>query len=321
MAEAVSRRKGLLDLGSTRIARLVFSEADFLPGLIADLYGTVIVLQSLSAGAERFLDAAAETLMAETGVKSVFIKNDADIRKREGLELYSKFAGEAAESPVKVLSDGIAYLIDFKSGQKTGFFADQRRAYEVVKRYSRGSRLLDCFSYSGAFSMNALKNGAESAVLVDISESAIALARETARANGVSHKCEFIVENAFDYLKEASVSARRGIMKSEEYFDLAVLDPPAFAKNRASLPKALAGYKELALRASSLMKKGGRLLSCTCSHHVGAVDFFYSQAEAFSDAGAVAFMEDAGFQDMRDHPVLSSMPETLYLKYFLFQLR
>jgi len=321
VSEAVARRKVHFDFNDIQIARLIFSEADFLPGLIADRYGPLITVQSLSAGAERFLETAVDALMAETGVKSVFIKNDAEIRRREGLELYTKFIGIDIESPVKVTSDGIHYLIDFASGQKTGFFADQRRAYDVIRRYSKGGRVLDCFSYSGAFSMNALRHGAESAVMVDISETAIALAKETARLNGVYHKCAFFAENAFDHLKESYLTAKRGIMKKNEFYDFIVLDPPAFAKNKASVPKALSGYKELALRAASLLNKGGRVLTCTCSHHVGIEDFYRSQADAFSDAGVTAFTEAAGFQDERDHPILSCMDETLYLKFFLFQVR
>lgn len=321
LARAVARRRGYFDLSVTRIARLVNSEADLFPGLVADLLGGVVVVQTLSAGADRFLDAAVEFFRSEFPSHSILVKNDAGVRKLEGLECYVKWAaGRERTAPEMVNSDGIHYFIDLSGGQKTGFFADQRRAYDLLSHNAPGGRVLDCCSYSGAFTMNAFKRGAGSSVLVDISAGAIELAKETARANGVFDKCEFVVANAFDYLKESYYASRKGLIPAEKKFDFIVLDPPTFTKTKASLPKALAGYKELALRAAAIAKRPGKILSCSCSFHVGLDDLLRSQCDAFADAGATAYVVASGFQDERDHPMLTAMPETLYLKYFLFEL-
>jgi len=320
LADALNRRKSYFDFKKTGILRLVFSEADLLPGLIVDMYGGIIVIQALSAGAEKFIETTVSFFEKELKPETIYIKNDAEIRKLEGLELYVKFIGNKPAGPVSVCSDGIFYIIDIAGGQKTGFFADQRRAYAELDGNVTGGRVLDCFSYVGSFSMNAFKYGARESVLVDISESAIENARETAKLNKVYDKCSFIAANAFDYLKEESKKAKTGKYSAKEYFDFVILDPPTFTKSKAGLPKALAGYKEIALRAVSLMKKKSKLLTCTCSHHVGAQDFYQSQCDAFKDGGVLAYMLRAGFQDERDHPILCSMPETLYLKYYMFQI-
>ncbi|HNY11195.1 MAG TPA: class I SAM-dependent rRNA methyltransferase [Candidatus Wallbacteria bacterium] len=317
---AIAKRRRHFDFNKTRILRLVHSEADLLPGFIADMFGDVIVVQSLSAGAERFLKDAVACIQKELKPQSVFIKNDAGVRRLEGLESYCTWEGRSLSGPQKVTSDGIHYLIDFSGGQKTGFFADQRRAYDLLAHNVTGGRFLDCCSYSGAFSMNAFMHGAGSSVLVDISADAIALAKETAKLNGCYDKCEFVVANAFDYLKENYYASKKGGLRNEDKFDFIVLDPPTFTKSKAALPKALAGYKELMLRAAELVKKPGKILSCSCSFHVGIDDFYRSQCDAFSDARATAYTLSCGFQDERDHPMLTSMPETLYLKYFLFEI-
>ena len=320
LSDALNRRRNYFDFNKTGILRLVFSEADLLPGLIVDMYGKTIVIQALSAGAERYLDATISFFEKALAPETIYVKNDAEVRKLEGLEIYTKFIGAKPAGPVSVCSDGIFYIIDITGGQKTGFFADQRRAYAELDGYVTNGRVLDCFSYVGSFSMNAFKYGAKESVLVDISAAAIENAKETAKLNNVYNKCSFIVANAFDYLKEESKKAKIGKYSEKEYFDFIILDPPTFTKSKSGLPKALAGYKEIALRAVSLMKKNSKLLTCTCSHHVSSQDFYNSQCEAFKDAGVLAYTLKSGFQDERDHPILCSMPETLYLKYYMFQI-
>lgn len=316
---ALDRRRALIDMNRVTILRLLNSEADMVPGLVVDKYGDHLVLQSFAAGAERFVDVALDFYEKETRCRGILVKNDASVRKLEGLELYSRWRGESAKGPLRVLSDGVHYIVDPAGGQKTGFFADQRRAYGLLEGRVAGGAVLDCFSYSGAFSMNAFKYGAKSSVIVDISKDAVELARETARLNGVYDRCEFVCANAFDYLKNES-SKYKVSANNEPPFDFVVLDPPTFTKSKAHVAEALRGYKEIALRGARLVKNGGFILSCSCSFHINMNDFYDSQCAAFSDAGAVGYLQCAGFQDERDHPVISSMPESLYLKYFLFQI-
>ncbi len=320
LADALNRRRSTIDFNKTSIIRLLNSEADFLPGLIVDKYGDTLVLQSLSAGAENFIEYAVEFYQKELSPSGILIKNDAPVRKLEGLPLHTAWRGNPVTEARRVLSDGIYYLIDFAGGQKTGFFADQRRAYELLNGRVENGSVLDCFSYTGAFSMNAFKYGAARSTIVDISADAIELARQTAKLNGVYDKCEFICANAFDYLKNQSLKYRAasGI---EPPFNFIILDPPTFTKSKSSVADALKGYKEIALRAAKIVKNNGMILTCSCSFHIGLTDFYNSQCEAFSDANVTAYLQSAGFQDERDHPILSSMPETLYLKYFLFQIR
>ncbi len=319
LTAALNRRKNLFDFEHVTIMRLFNSESDFLPGLIVDRYDDFIVLQSLTAGAEKFIEIAVRFYEKELKCRAVLIKNDSPVRKLEGLELYSALRGNASGGPRVVLSEGIYYIIDPEKGQKTGFFADQRRAYESLKGRVSGRAMLDCFSYSGAFSMNAFKYGASHAVIVDISSGAIDLARQTAELNGVGAKCEFICANAFDYLKTESMKYK-GNLNNQQPFDFIVLDPPAFAKSKSSVPEALRGYKELALRAARLVKNGGYILNCSCSFHVRMNEFYDAVCGAFSDANVTGYLQNSGFQDERDHPVISSMPESLYLKYFLFSI-
>lgn len=316
---ALDRRRKLIDLNKVAIVRLLNSEADFVPGLVVDKYGDYLVLQSLAAGAERFIDTALDFYEKETGCRGILIKNDAQVRKLEGLDMYCQWRGESASGPLRILSDGVHYIVDLAGGQKTGFFADQRRAYALLEGRVNGGALLDCFSYSGAFSMNAFKYGAKSSVIVDVSKEAVELARETAKLNGVYDKCEFVCANAFDYLKNES-SKYKAASGNEPPFDFVVLDPPTFTKSKSHVGEALRGYKEIALRAARLVKNGGFILTCSCSFHITMSDFYDSQCAAFSDAGAVGYLAGAGFQDERDHPVISSMPESLYLKYFIFQM-
>lgn len=316
---ALARRRGQFDFEKVTIMRLLNSEADFLPGLAVDRYGDFLVLQALSAGAENFVETAVDFYQKELKCSGIFIKNDAPVRKLEGLPLYSNWRGCAASGPQQILSEGIYYIVDPASGQKTGFFADQRRAYALLDGRVKGKSILDCFSYTGAFSMNAFKYGAARAVIVDISREAVEIAEQTAKLNGVYDKCEFICANAFDYLKNES-GKYKAAANIEPPFDFVVLDPPAFAKSKSNAYEALRGYKEIALRAARLVKNNGYILSCSCSFHIGMSDFYASQCEAFSDANAVGYLQAAGFQDERDHPIISCMPETLYLKYFIFSI-
>ncbi len=316
---ALTRRRRCFDFEKITIMRLLNSEADFVPGLIVDRYGDFLVLQALSAGAENFVETAVDFYLKELKCKSIFIKNDAPVRKLEGLALYSSWRGVSVAGPQQILSDGIYYIVDPASGQKTGFFADQRRAYALLDGRVNGKFILDCFSYTGAFSMNAFKYGAARAVMVDISSEALEMARQTAKLNGVYDKCEFICANAFDYLKNES-GKYKAMANIEPPFDFVALDPPAFAKSKSNVSEALRGYKEIALRAARLVKNNGYILSCSCSFHIGLNDFYNSQCEAFSDANAVGYLQAAGFQDERDHPIISCMPETLYLKYFIFAI-
>jgi len=318
LKKALNNRLLQFDFNKTAILRLLHSEADFVPGLIVDKYGDAVVIQALSAGAEKFVECAAGFYTKALGVKSVLIKNDASIRKIEGLDIYLRWIGTPLTGPQKILSDEIYYIINIEQGQKTGFFADQRRAYRELSGRVKDASVLDCFSYSGAFSMNAFKYGARRSTLVDISEDALELAKQSARLNGVYDKCEFICGNAFDYLKKESAGVKNHEI-AQLPFDFIILDPPTFTKSKANVNEALRGYKEIALRAARLIRDGGFIMSCSCSFHIGLDDFLNSQRDAFSDSHVRAQLIGAGFQDERDHPMLMQMPETMYLKYFLFR--
>lgn len=286
--------------------RLVHAEADLLPSLIVDKYGDYAVIQALSQGMDRLTPFIVATLEALIRPKGILARNDARTRELEGLERrVDVLAGEVPET-IDVVETGITYSVDVRHGQKTGLFLDQRENRQAAARYARG-RLLDCFSYNGGFALT-LARMCEETIAIDISEEAVSRVRKNAERNSLSIDAR--VGNVFDEL--------RGLERLKERFDMIVLDPPAFAKNKAAVPKALSGYKEINLRALKLLNPGGTLVTCSCSYHVNEAAFAELIYEAAVDARVHTAVVEKRMQG-RDHPVLLGVPETYYLKCFILR--
>jgi 23S rRNA (cytosine1962-C5)-methyltransferase len=282
--------------------RLVYSEGDLLPSLIVDRYADVLVVQTLSQGAEALKATFTELLVEEFAPRSIVERNDVRVRALEGLPqqtgvLYGEGPGE-----LEVAQHGVRFRVAPLGGQKTGAFLDQRENHLAARRYARG-RALDCFTFNGGFALSVAPT-CESVVGLDISAEAVAAARRNAELNGAAN-VEFREANVFDAL--------HALESAGERFDIIVLDPPAFAKNRASVPAAARGYKEINLRALKMLTPGGHLVTCTCSYHMTEPLFLEVLAEAARDARRRVQVVERRTQS-RDHPVLLGVPETLYLK-------
>ncbi|HHV79034.1 MAG TPA: class I SAM-dependent rRNA methyltransferase [Firmicutes bacterium] len=306
--QAVQMRREIL--GDLDACRMVFGEADFLPGLIVDKFGDVLVFQTLALGMEVRKDWILESLKEVLNPRGLFERNDVPVRELEGLSLKSGFASDPFNTLVEIEEEGLRFLVDVQSGQKTGHFLDQRENRAAIARYVKGARVLDCFCHTGGFALQALRAGAEAAEGIDASELAIDLAKANAERNGVA-RARFTVGNVFDELRSR---AKRG-----EKYDAIILDPPAFAKNRAALAGALRGYKEINLRAMKMLIPGGILVTCSCSQHVSEQEFFDTIAAAAHDAGVrLRLLERRG--QPPDHPILVGAPETAYLKCLIFRV-
>jgi 23S rRNA (cytosine1962-C5)-methyltransferase len=286
--------------------RLVHGEADLLPSLIVDRYGDYLVVQTLSQGMDRLMPALTPMLAELLQPRGILARNDPRARVLEGLEQRVEIvAGDLPES-VTVTETGIEYDVDLRRGQKTGLFLDQRENRAAAAAYARG-RLLDCFSYNGGFAL-VLGRACDETIAIDVSEDAVTRIRQNAARNGVVVDAR--VGNAFDEL--------RGLDRLGERFDTIVLDPPAFAKNKAAVSNARAGYKEINLRALKLLNPGGTLITCSCSYHVNEAAFAEIVYEAAVDAQTHVTVVEKRMQG-RDHPVLLGVPETYYLKCFILR--
>lgn len=287
--------------------RLIHGEADLLPSLIVDRYGDWLVLQALSQGIDRLLPDLTALLVGLTSARGVLARNDPRVRQLEGLEQRVELLHGEVPPLVEIREAGVRYEVDPYHGQKTGLFLDQRENHAAAAAYARG-RALDAFSYHGGFAL-ALAPAVDEVIAVDISEPAVARIRRNAERNGLTNVHARSM-NVFDELRELE---RRG-----ERFDTIVLDPPAFAKNKASVPKALSGYKEINLRALKLLAAGGTLVTCSCSYNVTEAAFAEVIAQAAIDARADVSVVEKRMQ-ARDHPVLMTVPETYYLKCFILR--
>jgi 23S rRNA (cytosine1962-C5)-methyltransferase len=286
--------------------RLVHGEADLLPSLVVDRYGGYLVLQALSQGTDRLVPAIVRMLVDRLHPAGILARNDPKARLLDGLpQSVDVLYGEIPES-VTVRESGIEYDVDLRHGQKTGLFLDQRENREAAARYARG-RVLDCFSYNGGFAMK-LAPAAQETIAFDISEEAVARVRANAQRNGLAVDAR--VGNVFDEL--------RGLDRLKERFDTIVLDPPAFAKTKSAVPKAVTGYKEINLRAIKLLNPGGILVTCSCSYNISEGTFAQIVYEAALDADAHVTVVEKRMQG-RDHPVLLGVPETYYLKCFILR--
>jgi 23S rRNA (cytosine1962-C5)-methyltransferase len=303
-ADALRSRAGV----DPQLSRRVNSEGDLLPGLIVDRYGDYLVVQSLTQAVNRLQSQFTQLLQHRYRPRSIILRNDNKVRELEGLPLVQEWIGEEPPKSVVVDEDGRAIEVLLQSGQKTGAFLDQRRNHRRARRYAQG-RGLDAFCHSGGFALN-LAEGCAEVEAVDSSEEAIRLARANVQRNGFTN-VECIQANAFDYLREKFERAAR--------YDVIVLDPPPFARNREALAGAVRGYKEINQRAMRLLQPGGILITCSCSHHVSEAIFAETLAEAARDAGVWARVLERPMPPA-DHPVLLAVPETLYLKCFILEV-
>ncbi|HEV7375295.1 MAG TPA: class I SAM-dependent rRNA methyltransferase [Pyrinomonadaceae bacterium] len=297
---AARRRDGIKP--EANAYRLIYSEGDLLPSLIVDVYDDVLVLQTLSQGTDALKELLVELLVEEFQPRAVIERNDVRVRELEGLEMRAGVLYGDAPDELEILQHGVRFLIHPLGGQKTGSFLDQRENRLAARRLAKG-RALDCFTFNGAFALH-LAPACESVVGLDISPDAVAAARRNAELN-VARNVEFREANVFDALREMEAAGER--------FDVIVLDPPAFAKNRASVKAAVRGYKEINLRALKLLNPGGVLVTCTCSYHMSEQMFLEIIADAARDAHRRVQLVEKRMQ-ASDHPILFGMPETYYLK-------
>lgn len=300
----------------TESCRIIFGEADFLPGLVVDKFADVLVVESLALGIDRMkqdiIDALLETL-SEDGIRirGVYERSDAKVRLQEGMERYKGFIGAEFDTEVEIVENGVRYLVDVKDGQKTGFFLDQKYNRLAVQKLCRDAKVLDCFTHTGSFALNAGIAGAKSVLGVDSSELAIAQAERNAVLNGLDSVVSFTCADVFDFLPEL---AERG-----EQFDVVILDPPAFTKSRNSVKNAIKGYREINLRGMKLVKDGGFLATCSCSHFM--TQELFSQTIAQAARAAHCRLRQVEYRTQSaDHPILWSAEESYYLKFYVFQV-
>ena len=304
------------DTVDTACCRLIFGEADFLPGLVVDKFSDVLVVESLALGIDRLKGTILRLLtraLAEDGIhiRGVYERSDAKVRLKEGMERVKGFLSDPFDPVVEIVENGVRYQVDVAEGQKTGFFLDQKYNRLAIQPLARGGRALDCFTHTGAFALNAAKGGAAEVLGVDASETGVLQARENAALNGMDGQVGFACRDVFDLLPE--------LERRDERFDLVILDPPAFTKSRASVKKAVRGYREINRRGIALVRDGGYLATCSCSHFMTPALFCQMLREAAADA-AVSLRQIADRRQAPDHPILWGVPETEYLKFYLFQV-
>lgn len=300
--------------------RLVFGEADGIPGLTLDRFSNILVSQVLSFGTDKLRDIiypAAVKILREMGetIDGVYERNDVAIRSLEGLEEYKGWY-EAIPHPEKTVTEitenSIKYFVDFENGQKTGFFLDQKYNRKAVAKIAKDKKVLDCFTHTGSFALNAAMGGAERVTAVDVSKTAVEMARENAVNNGLDGKMDFLAADVFDLLPELEA-------KGGKPYDFIILDPPAFTKSRKTVKSAERGYKEINYRAMKLLPRGGYLATCSCSHFMRNDLFVKMLRDAAADAG-VQLKQIEMRQQSSDHPILWNVPETDYLKFYIFQV-
>ena len=312
--DAWEYRKQVIDTGSCRV---IFGEADWLPGLVVDKFSDVLVVESLALGIDRLkpviLDKLREVL-AQDGIRirGIYERSDAKVRLQEGMERYKGFIGDPFDTKVEIEENGVKYLVDVQEGQKTGFFLDQKENRKAIRRLCAGKKVLDCFTHTGSFALNAGAAGAASVLGVDASMTGVLQAEENARLNGLSDRVRFQCADVFELLPQLEEQGER--------YDVVILDPPAFTKSRSSIKNAVKGYREINLRGMKLVKDGGFLATCSCSHFMDPELFAKTIREAARSARKrlrqVEFRTQAP-----DHPILWAADESYYLKFYLFQVR
>lgn len=309
----IDYRRHTIDMSS---CRLIFGEADFLPGIVIDKFSDVLVVQSLALGIDRFKVGIVEETkrqLAELGmpIRGVYERSDAKVRTQEGMERIKGFLGDPFNTKVEIVENGVKYIVDVEEGQKTGFFLDQKNNRAAIHRLCRGAKVLDCFTHTGSFALNAGIAGAKSVMGVDASELGIHQAEENARLNGLQDRVTFQCADVFELLPELE---RKG-----EKFDVVILDPPAFTKSRNSVKNAIKGYKEINLRGMKLVKDGGYLATCSCSHFMTPQLFTETIQTAARNVKKRLRQIEYSTQ-APDHPILWAAEESYYLKFYIFQV-
>lgn len=303
--------------------RLIFGEADHFPGLTVDLFHDVLVVQTLSYGMEQRKDLLFPMLVKilkedyQVEIKGIYERNDVAIRKLEGLEEYkgwythSSLPDHPQSCITSIIENGIRYDVDVENGQKTGFFLDQKYNRASIARIAKGKHVLDCFTHTGSFALNAAKGGAAHVHAVDISEAAIEMAKHHADINGLQERMTFETYDVFDLLKD--------LKKQPRVYDMIILDPPAFTKSRETISHAVKGYREINTAAMKLLPRGGYLATCSCSHFMNE-GLFKSMLHDAAEAAGVSLRQIEARQQSCDHPILWNVPETSYLKFYIFQI-
>mgnify|MGYP004507000177 FL=1 len=306
-------RKHTVDTSSCRV---IFGEADFLPGLVIDKFSDVLVVESLALGIDRLKLQIVDLLkdvLREDGIeiRGVYERSDAKVREKEGMARSKGFIGSEFDTKVEIVENGVHYMVDVKDGQKTGFFLDQKYNRKSIHRLCKDAEVLDCFTHTGSFALNAGIAGAAHVTGVDASELAVCQARENAKLNKLDDRVEFICEDVFELLPRLENEGRK--------YDVVILDPPAFTKSRSSIKNAVKGYREINLRGMKLVKDGGFLVTCSCSHFMDYELFTKTIHQAANNVHKrlrqVEFRQQAP-----DHPILWSADESYYLKFFIFQV-
>ena len=314
-------RKTVMGETDSRCCRVIFGEADLFPGLTVDRFESVLVTQTLSLGMERIksrLFPLLAKVLREDGqdIRGIYERNDVAIRELEGMAQGKGWYPLPGETPpsqttVDIVENGIRYTVDFENGQKTGFFLDQKYNRLAVSRLAKGRTVLDCFTHTGSFALNAARGGAAHVTAVDVSDFAVQCAAENARRNGLDGVMDCMAANVFDLLPQLEKQPRK--------YDFIILDPPAFTKSRKTVASAMTGYKEINYRAMKLLPRGGYLATCSCSHFATEELFIKMLRSAARDAG-VQLRQIEARQQCADHPILWGVEETNYLKFFIFQV-
>ena len=314
-------RKTVMGETDSRCCRVIFGEADLFPGLTVDRFESVLVTQTLSLGMERIkprLFPLLAKVLREDGqdIRGIYERNDVAIRELEGMAQGKGWYPLPGETPpsqttVDIVENGIRYTVDFENGQKTGFFLDQKYNRLAVSRLAKGRTVLDCFTHTGSFALNAARGGAAHVTAVDVSEFAVQCAAENASRNGLDGVMDCMAANVFDLLPQLEKQPRK--------YDFIILDPPAFTKSRKTVASAMTGYKEINYRAMKLLPRGGYLATCSCSHFATEELFIKMLRSAARDAG-VQLRQIEARQQCADHPILWGVEETNYLKFFIFQV-
>lgn len=313
---AIDYRMAVIKEEDRSAFRVIFCEADWLPGIVIDKFADILVVQSLALGIDNFklkIVEFAREILGEYGynIRGVYERSDAKVRDLEGMPRIKGFIGDEFETKVQIEENGVRYIVDVQDGQKTGFFLDQKYNRASIRPICKGARVLDCFTHTGSFALNAGMAGAREVTGVDASELAVNQAAENARLNGIDDIVKFECRDVFELLPE--------LEKKGEKFDVVILDPPAFTKSRESVKKAVRGYREINLRAMKLVKDGGFLATCSCSHFMEPELFTKTIGEAAHDVHKRLRQVEYRTQ-CSDHPILWAADESLYLKFYIFQV-
>ncbi|MBV7273306.1 class I SAM-dependent rRNA methyltransferase [Clostridiaceae bacterium UIB06] len=301
-------RKKVIDTSS---CRFLFGEADFVPGLIIDKYEEYYVIQSLALGIDKYKDIIVKLLKDEFDAKGVYERSDVKVRELEGMDQVKGFLTDPFDTNVQIIENGVKYHVDIENGQKTGFFLDQKENRRAIHKICKDADVLDCFTHTGSFALNAGIAGAKSVLGLDISQLAIDEATRNAELNNISDRVKFECHNAFDVLHQWVKEGRK--------YDVVILDPPAFTKSRSTINGAVRGYKEINLRGIKMVKPGGFLVTCSCSHFMNPELFKNTIADAAKDARKTLRQVEFRTQ-ASDHPILWNSDESYYLKFYIFQV-